>query len=363
MKLHLIFIGNKYIHNHTLKEYIIREVERRFDFIDSMTFFKEGDNSLFLYLEQELSDEKKFLIVTTKQFYATIGKVICTITEDHQILRDGVLIPSNSVKFDDRSYLLKHDKTLINVLQIDEMQKMPTILLDIDESHENLFFFDDSKESAIATLMPIAQSYDLHIDVITLINGWFLVDIKSSKYSNAQKFIAAIKELFSSQAIATFSIFEYIIAKLHTSGKTITFAESCTGGLLAYYFTKNNGASKIFNGSLVTYSNDLKENWLGVESRVVEKHGAVSSEVVLEMSSGALNVSGADYSISISGIAGDSGGTVDKPVGTVYIGVRSKSKHIEKRLNFNGDRNYIQHQSALTAIKLLLELDRELFFS
>ena len=75
-----------------------------------------------------------------------------------------------------------------------------------------------------------------------------------------------------------------------------------------------------------------------------------------------MNVSHADYSISISGIAGDSGGTDYKPVGTVYVGVRSKAQHREVRLNLKGDRNYIQHQSVLFAIKMLLLIDKELFF-
>ncbi|MDD3506195.1 MAG: CinA family protein, partial [Sulfurimonas sp.] len=87
-----------------------------------------------------------------------------------------------------------------------------------------------------------------------------------------------------------------------------------------------------------------------------------SNEVVLEMSEGVLNVSNADYAISISGIAGDGGGTALKPVGTVYISVRSKTKHIENRLNLSGDRNYIQHQSVLFAIKMLLLMDKEMFF-
>jgi nicotinamide-nucleotide amidase len=80
------------------------------------------------------------------------------------------------------------------------------------------------------------------------------------------------------------------------------------------------------------------------------------------MSDGALNVSGADYAISISGIAGDSGGTPQKPVGTVYIGVRSKTEHRQEHLSLHGDRNYIQHQSVLFAIKMLLLIDKEIFF-
>ena len=106
----------------------------------------------------------------------------------------------------------------------------------------------------------------------------------------------------------------------------------------------------------------LKENWLAVTHNALEENGAVSREVVTEMSEGAMNVSSADYTLSISGIAGDGGGTDEKPVGTVFIGARSETAHKEEHLNFSGDRNYVQHQSALYAIKMLLLLDKETFF-
>lgn len=362
MKLHLLLIGNKFIYNLPLREYIIRKIEQKTDFIDSITFFKESDNSLFLYLEKELHTSNRYIIVTTKHHFPTIGKLICTVTSDNQILKDEMLIPSNCAVYEDGSYLLEYKNSLTNVLHVDEMQRVPEILLDFEESSATLHLFEEDKESALAMLSPIAQMYDLKIEAVNLIDGWLRVDIRSKKYGNISKFIASAKQLLPNKIIAATNIITYIIEKLSSKGKKITFAESCTGGLLSYYFTKNNDASKIFDGSLVTYSNRIKENWLGINSKTLEEYGAVSSEVVLEMSEGALNVSEADYSISISGVAGEGGGTKYKPVGTIYISVRSKTKYIESRLNLNGDRNYIQHQSVLFAIKMLLLVDREMFF-
>ena len=112
----------------------------------------------------------------------------------------------------------------------------------------------------------------------------------------------------------------------------------------------------------MTYSNELKDNWLAVEGSALEEFGAVSAEVVAQMSEGTMNVSHADYTLSISGIAGDTGGTDLKPVGTVFVGVRSKEDHKEVHLQLQGDRNYIQHQSVLEAIKMLLSIDKEIFF-
>lgn len=362
MKLHLLLIGNKFIYNLPLREYIIRKIEQKTDFIDSITFFKESDNSLFLHLEKELHTSNRYIIVTSKHHFSTIGKLICTVTSDNQILKDDMLIPSNSAVFEDGSYLLEYKNSLTNVLHVDEMQRLPEILLDFEESSATLHLFEEEKDSALAMLSPIAQMYDLKVEAVNLIDGWLRVEVRSKKYGNISKFIASAKQLLPNKIIAATNIVTYIIEKLSSKSKKIAFAESCTGGLLSYYFTQNNGASKIFDGSLVTYANKIKENWLGVNFKTLEEYGAVSSEVVLEMSEGALSVSNADYSISISGVAGEGGGTKYKPVGTIYVSIRSKTKHIQKRLNLNGDRNYIQHQSVLFAIKMLLLMDKEIFF-
>ena len=245
---------------------------------------------------------------------------------------------------------------------MDEMQEMPELLLNSQDSNAIIHIFEETKDNAYALLNPIAQTYDVHIDIVEIISGWMRVDIGSKKYGNISKFINSAKNLLPSKLITASNISAYIIETLSNNQKKITFAESCSGGLLSYYFTSQNGASKILDGSLVTYSNSLKENWLAVEHGMLEENGAVSYEVVREMSDGALNVSSADYAISISGIAGDTGGSDEKPVGTVYVGVRSKTEHKEEHLKLQGDRNYVQHQSVLFAIKMLLLMDKDIFF-
>ncbi len=362
MKLHLLFIGNKFIYNSSLREYILREIEKKTGFIDSITYFKESDNSLFLYLEQELNSKNKLLIVTTKQHFTTIGKLICTATSDNQVLNDNMLIPSKSNIYENGTYLLEHEDSITNVLHVDEMQEIPQILLPFEDSNATMHIFDEDRESAYALLNPIAQTYDVTLDIVQLIDGWLKIDIKSKKYGNISKFISSAKQLLPKKLIASSCIATYIIEKLSHQNKKISFAESCTGGLLTYFFTKNNGASKILDGSLITYSNSLKENWLGVQAKTLEEFGAVSNEVVLEMSEGVMNVSEADYTLSISGIAGDGGGTEFKPVGTIHIGIRSKIEHKEIHLKLNGDRNYVQYQSVLFAIKMLIQIDEDMFF-
>ena len=143
-----------------------------------------------------------------------------------------------------------------------------------------------------------------------------------------------------------------IIDQLKASSKTITFAESCTGGRIAAAFTAIPGASAVLNGSCVTYSNQIKHSWLGVSNTTLQTHGAVSQECVREMSLGILKLAGAHYAISVSGIAGPTGGSSQKPVGTVFIAVGTSSDIIATRHHFTGDRESIQEQSTQAAIKL-----------
>jgi len=362
MKPHLLFIGNKFIHNKPLQEYVVRKIEEKVGYVNSIRYFKENDNSLFLYLEAKMNDSHNLIIVTTKQNFSTVGKLICTVTSDNQILRENMLIPQKSSVFEEGSYLLDYKKIMVNVMRMDEAQQTPEVLMTSQDSSATIQVFEEDEESAMAILSPIAQTFEVKVEVTTVVEGWLRVETSSKKYGNISKFISSAKQLLPNNLIATSNVILYIIEKLSKNQKKITFAESCTGGLLSYQFTSQNGASKILDGSLITYSNELKENWLGIHSEVIENNGAVSAEVVREMSEGAINVSHADYSISISGIAGDTGGTQDKPAGTVYIGVRSPQRSEEFRLNLRGDRNYVQRQSALAAIKTLLLIDRKTFF-
>ena len=144
-----------------------------------------------------------------------------------------------------------------------------------------------------------------------------------------------------------------IIDRLKQSNKTITFAESCTGGRIAAAFTAVSGASSILNGSVISYANEIKSQWLGVKEETLAKYGAVSKETVEEMLTGVLKMASADYAIAVSGIAGPTGGTDEKPVGTVYIGIKNSDRSIVQLHHFKGERESIQKQATKRAILLL----------
>ncbi|MDY3199603.1 MAG: CinA family protein [Arcobacter sp.] len=143
---------------------------------------------------------------------------------------------------------------------------------------------------------------------------------------------------------------------LRTHNKTITAAESCTGGLVASLITRISGSSDIFNGSIVSYSNKIKNQELNVKYKTLEEFGAVSHQVVNEMLDGVIKKFDADFAIAISGIAGPTGGNESKPTGTVVIGFCDTESHkMVHTHHFTGSREEVQFQAAKTSLKEILK--------
>ena len=147
---------------------------------------------------------------------------------------------------------------------------------------------------------------------------------------------------------------KYLVKKLQKKKFKISFAESCTGGLLATTLTSISGASKIFDLGLVTYSNDAKINILKVNKKVIQKYGAVSSECCEAMVKCLSKISNAKINVSITGIAGPKGGNKTKPVGLVYIGIKKSNKLlITKNIFKQKKRGAIQKATVKRAIYLI----------
>ena len=145
-----------------------------------------------------------------------------------------------------------------------------------------------------------------------------------------------------------------LASNLSMQNLKVTCAESCTGGLLAANLTRLPGSSAWFDMGFVTYSNEAKQQMLNVNPSTLAHYGAVSEEVVREMALGALISSKADYALSISGIAGPTGGSEEKPVGLVWFGLASKKRIWAESKIFNGDRDQIRAQAVQHAVQLLL---------
>ena len=147
---------------------------------------------------------------------------------------------------------------------------------------------------------------------------------------------------------------EVLVQTLADRGQWLSTAESCTGGFMASRITDVSGASRVFGHGFVTYANEAKQRHLGVSAQLLEQHGAVSEPVAAAMAEGVLAVSGADHALAITGIAGPTGGSEDKPVGTVFIGLASKgSSTVVRRFYYPGSRDRFKLLSSQAALEML----------
>ena len=148
---------------------------------------------------------------------------------------------------------------------------------------------------------------------------------------------------------------EELVHALSAASKTVTTAESCTGGWIAKSITDIAGSSAVFAYGIISYSNGAKESLLGVSPQTLIDNGAVHSATVAEMAEGAIKLSGADYSVAVSGIAGPDGGSDDKPLGTVCFAWSERSGDklttATDQQRFDGDRDAVRRQTVLHALK------------
>jgi len=171
------------------------------------------------------------------------------------------------------------------------------------------------------------------------------VEDYSKKVSNAVgEYIVAEKDIVFAQAIG-----ELLIGQ----NATLASAESCTGGNIAHLLTLNSGSSAYYKGSVVAYANEVKEQILGVSQDTLAKYGAVSEQTAQEMAIGVRKVVGTDYGVATTGVAGPTGGSPEKPVGTIWLAVASKDKVVTKKLQLGNNRLINIEFSSVLALNLL----------
>ncbi|MDO7252800.1 CinA family protein [Helicobacter cappadocius] len=214
---------------------------------------------------------------------------------------------------------------------------------------KSLIFLGIDNDSAILLSRPHIECFDVRISLKG--DGIFL------EGSEVLQAFEAMRLIFGNKVMFLDSLNECIIAILRENKKKVTTAESCTGGLLAYQFTSISGASDVYDGGIISYANDIKHRILGVSEENLKRYGAVSEVVVSEMLIGVLKVFGADYAIATSGIAGPGGGSIEKPVGTIFIGVQKLGEFpVIERYLFGGSREEIQKTSSQKALELLAKI-------
>ncbi len=254
--------------------------------------------------------------------------------------------PPKEMKFMFDKYaipLIKQDYTIkiktINTIGIGE-SKLETVLKDIIQGQENPTIATYAKEGKVDIKVVARGSDEKKVDKL-------LNEIIEKIDGKIHKYIYSYNDE---------SIEEVVYKKLKANNMKIAFCESCTGGLISSRFTSIPGVSEVFDRGIVTYSNRAKVEELGVKKNTLDKYGAVSEQVALEMATGLLNKAGVDIALSTTGLAGPSGGTEDKPVGLVYIGIAAKNHSFVFKSVFSGDRLSIQNRAALKAFDELRKI-------
>lgn len=267
------------------------------------------------------------------------------IEKDNKIL---ILLPGPP-----REMKLMFNYQVIPLIKQDFIIKTKTInTIGIGESSLEIMLKDIIQEKSDTVVATYAQEGKVDIKIITKGKDIEIVN------NNLNKTIEAIDNKVSKYIYSynDKAIEEIVYEKLIEQNKKIAFCESCTGGLVANMFTKIPGASKVFDRCIVSYSNKSKMEELNVKKETLSRYGAVSEETALEMAEGLLRKTGVDIALSTTGIAGPSGGTPEKPVGLVYIGIATKDDSYVIKANLNGERSSIQRRAALIAFNELRKI-------
>lgn len=364
MKNALLIIGEDLSINSAFLDYILSSCKEHFKELGEFSFVNKSDKELPFIIENLCLKFDTLLIFSSDESYATVVKILATLSSDTFELKEHeTLALSKAIKVSKDSFLINLNGKKVNLLKANPTRKLPEIHITPIRDFEYFNLMDIDKESAKILLEPIAKTYDVQIQISEIIENLLLVRAQANKFGQTKGFTQSAMNLFSNRMILGINFIEHIAQTLIKKELKITFAESCTAGLIASKFAEISGASAAFDGSLVTYANEIKTEWLGVSKDIFETYGAVSEQCVKAMLSGAIRSSGADFALAVSGIAGPAGGSESKPVGTVFVGALSKSgKILIDRLNLKGNRNYIREQSALHAYACLLRLAPEIFF-
>lgn len=331
-----------------------RALKRKNLSIKNIHFLEYNDVTLIDTLQTILDERGKFCLAVSAEAYPLISRILATLNGDVLIATGNTLHPASVTKVVENSYLLRLDTALCNTLLLKSAEEIPEILLECEERTTTWQLFGSITE--LDKLKQLAHNKQYHFDHCQIIEGWHEISLHPSYHLDTLLVFSEDQLLFPSD-----NIFDTCIEVLEHKGKTITFAESCTGGLIASSLTARSGSSAILEGSVVSYANEIKHQWLKVDSGILDHPGAVSRECVIEMAEGARRLAQGDIALATSGIAGPTGGTTLKPVGTVYIAASNHAETRTEHLLLKGDRNYIQYQAMMHTIKLMIWLEKKNF--
>jgi nicotinamide-nucleotide amidase len=242
-----------------------------------------------------------------------------------------------------------------------ESEAVKSLLARVEAPRQRILRFFGPSESAVARTLEeaggegdglevtvCAQDLEVRVDLLERPGG----------EESAVRLADVLRARFAADLFAEDErpVAELVIDRCRTLGLTPATAESCTGGLVGARLTDVAGASDVYLGGVVAYANAVKEARLGVPAAVLERHGAVSAETAEAMADGARTALGADAAVSVTGIAGPDGGTPEKPVGLVYVGVVTPAARATESFVFSGDREAVRTRATVLSLHALRRL-------
>lgn len=320
----------------------------------------KASKELPFFLEAWIKEYDYITIFSSPTLHSICAKTLATLAEDSLEIKQNSLVPLKATQIAKDSFLMQIKQCKINLLKATINAKIPQILQKFKANFAHFCLHSIDEESANLLLQTLAKSYKIDILSSALLENLVLVRISGAQKSTINSFLQGAENLFRQKFIPGTDIINFVAQKLIKAQLKISFAESCTAGLFAAEFAKNEGISAIFEGSLITYSNRLKHEWLGISEIVLQNE--YSEKCVYFMLKGAFKTSDCDFALAISGVAGNED---DKGVkaGTLYIGAMYKDgAFLQETMRLEGERNFVRKQAVLGAFMLLLKLKPEIFF-
>lgn len=361
---HLLFIlGEEILINEPFKDYIIRAYKEKFKDLKELKFASKIDKNLPFILEELLLKYDFITLFAQPSYHATIAKIISTLSDDVLVLKDEVLVPDKA-QFIKNSYLCEFElgqkPCKINVLSVSLNETLPVLLGEYNLNYAYFCLYSMDAESANLLLQTLSSTYRISLCVSELLSDLVLIKAQAFNQNELESFLQGVSKLFGSKFFLGGSPVQFIASRLLEKDLKISFAESCTGGLLASALTSIEGVSAIFEGSLVTYSKRLKHEWLGVSEAVLEGGGVYSERCIYFMLKGLFKTANPDFAVAISGVA--SGEDEGFRAGEIFIGAMYRDgTFLQEKLSLKGDREFIRRQALNASFMLLPKLKNELF--
>lgn len=300
-----------------------------------------------------------------KYYYNKTGKYLSILKKQSYVLKNAEILqnpvgsaPGQKVHFNGHTiYLLpgpyNEMKAIFDTHIYDELKSN----MKNDHVEYSLYFYGLTEAELMQEVSVILKNFDYSTKIEEYIGP--SLRIRMQKNDDFEPILEKILSQFSRYFIGFKSLEITLFDVLMKSSKTLSFAESCTGGMLSDTLVSIPGASNVFKGSLVTYSNESKVRLLDVKKETIEKFGAVSEETVKEMAYGLKKIMESDICVSVSGIAGPSLGSEQKPVGTVWYGFLINEDFVALKNVFTGDRDEIRKRATYFAFWNILDLVRK----